>query len=68
MNASRMQRFDKDYQETVRLDDIGLLTVRLIRPEDKDLLVAGLHQLSSRSRYLRFFTPKGISATKSYTI
>lgn len=57
--SARSLVIDEDYQETVDLDGLGRLTLRLIRPEDKALLVAGLHQMSSQSQYLRFFTPKG---------
>lgn len=34
------------------------MALRLIRPDDKDLLRRGFARLSPHSRYLRFFTPK----------
>jgi RimJ/RimL family protein N-acetyltransferase len=42
----------------VRLADGTAYRIRSIRPEDKDLLVAGLASLSAETRYKRFLSPK----------
>lgn len=51
-------RFDRDYEETVRLKDGTKVTLRLIRPSDKQLLLEGFERLSPQSRYTRFLAPK----------
>ncbi len=40
---------------TTRLHDGTLLSLRPIRPDDKELLAQGFHRLSPESRYARFF-------------
>lgn len=50
--------FDADYREHATLRDGTEVTIRLLRPDDKDLLRDGFEKLSPESRYLRFFTPK----------
>jgi RimJ/RimL family protein N-acetyltransferase len=52
------RRFTSDYLERVTLRDGSVVTVRLLRPEDRQLLRAGFERLSPTSRYRRFFTPK----------
>jgi RimJ/RimL family protein N-acetyltransferase len=42
----------------VRLDDDLDVLIRPIRPDDKDLLVAGMEHLSETSAYQRFLVPK----------
>jgi len=47
-----------DYGEhPARLRDGSTVTVRPIRPEDKDALAAGLRRVSPESRYRRFLRP-----------
>jgi len=50
--------FDSHWTEQVTLADGREITLRLVRPEDKDLFVEGLARLSDESRYRRFFTHK----------
>lgn len=56
MNAQRF--FTLDYVEHAVLRDGTPVLLRLIRPEDKDLLRAGFERLSPESRYARFLAPK----------
>jgi len=51
-------KFDQDYSERVLTRDGVALTLRLVRPSDKEKLLLGFAQLSARSRYLRFFASK----------
>lgn len=51
--------FDEHYREHVKLADGSRVLLRLVRPEDKQLLIEGFSRLSPESRYLRFFTGKG---------
>jgi GNAT superfamily N-acetyltransferase len=50
--------FDASYAEDVRLNDGTGVHLRLVRPDDKPLLVAGFARLSPESRYRRFFSVK----------
>lgn len=50
--------FDWSWREQVRLRDGRLVELRLVRPEDRDIVGSGFEHLSAESRYLRFFTPK----------
>lgn len=50
--------FDKDYLEEAKLKDGRRVALRCVRPEDKHLLVEGMHHLSEESIYRRFFTAK----------
>jgi len=50
--------FDAAYSEETALRDGTRVRLRLVRPEDKTLLVRGFERLSPHSRYLRFFTHK----------
>jgi GNAT superfamily N-acetyltransferase len=50
--------FDADYRERATLRDGTAVVLRLVRPDDKDLLARGFERMSPHSRYLRFFTPK----------
>jgi len=51
-------QFHRDYEETVRLKDGTKVTLRLIQPSDKQLLLEGFERLSPQSRYARFLAPK----------
>ena len=51
-------RFCPDYEEEVALDDGSRVTLRLVRPGDKPLLLDGFAHLSPESRYRRFLGPK----------
>jgi hypothetical protein len=50
--------FSLDYSERAVLQDASEVELRLIRPEDKELLRAGFDRLSPASRYARFLAPK----------
>ena len=50
--------FDADYCEHARLRDGREVVLRLIRPDDKELLRRGFLAMSPESRYRRFFTIK----------
>jgi len=52
------RRFNDQYRELVSLRDGTRAEMRLIRPDDKALLVDGFEHTSAESRYLRFFVPK----------
>ncbi len=53
-----MLQFDERYHETAALRDGSQVTLRLIRPDDKDLLRRGFERLSPASRYRRFLAAK----------
>lgn len=53
-----MRHFTQDYEERATLRDGSPVVLRLLRPEDKPLLLAGFEKLSAESRYARFFSPK----------
>lgn len=50
------RRFDTSYREEATLKDGSPVVFRLVRPDDKDLLVDGLLRMSPESRFRRFFT------------
>jgi GNAT superfamily N-acetyltransferase len=50
--------FDAAYREPAVLRDGSEVVLRLIRPDDKELLRRGFLALSPESRYRRFFSPK----------
>lgn len=52
--AGPRYRFRRSWRETIRLRDGTKARLRLIRPEDKPLVVAGMQHLSPESRYRRF--------------
>ncbi|HET9626010.1 MAG TPA: GNAT family N-acetyltransferase [Kofleriaceae bacterium] len=56
MTAPRF--FSLDYLEHAVLQDGTAVQVRLIRPDDKDILRAGFERLSPASRYARFLAAK----------
>lgn len=56
--AAPQHIFDERYLEDVTLDDGTRVCLRLVRPEDKALLLAGFHALSPESRYRRFLGGK----------
>ncbi len=51
-------RFDDDYLEEVVLAGGMRVWLRLVRPEDKQLLLDGFRRLSPESRYRRFLSAK----------
>jgi len=51
----QVRRYDLSYREELTLKDGARVMLRLIRPEDKALLVEGLGRMSPESRYRRFF-------------
>jgi GNAT superfamily N-acetyltransferase len=50
--------FDESYGEVAVLDGGTKVRLRLVRPEDKALMLAAWEQLSPESRYRRFFAAK----------
>jgi GNAT superfamily N-acetyltransferase len=50
--------FDERYEEDVVLDDRTPVHLRLVRAEDKALMLAAWERLSPESRYRRFFSAK----------
>lgn len=50
--------FTRDYAEHATLRDGTRVLIRLLRPEDRDLLRQGFERLSEQSRYARFLSPK----------
>src|SRR5258706_13134604 len=50
--------FDGAYRERATLSDGRVVELRLIRPEDKALLVRAFERQSPESRYRRFFQEK----------
>lgn len=56
MGAQRF--FTRDYAEHAVLRDGTRVVLRLIRPDDREVLRAGFDRLSPASRYARFLAPK----------
>jgi GNAT superfamily N-acetyltransferase len=52
-----MMKIDAAYSAVHRLSDGTEVRVRLLRPSDRNKLVAGFRRLSPESRYRRFFAP-----------
>ena len=50
--------FDLDWHERVRLRDGRHVTLRLLRPDDRELYLSAFAKLSATARYHRFFEPK----------
>jgi GNAT superfamily N-acetyltransferase len=50
--------FTASYEERAVLRDGTAVVLRLLRPDDKQLLRDGFMRLSAESRYARFFAPK----------
>jgi len=50
--------FAGSYAAIDKLIDGTPVKVRAIRPDDKPVLIEGMHHLSKQSLYFRFFTPK----------
>jgi GNAT superfamily N-acetyltransferase len=50
-------RFTSEYSAVHHLSDGTAVRLRFLRPDDRDVLLAGFNRLSPESRYLRFFTP-----------
>ena len=51
-------RFDDSYRESVALSDGQRLSLRVIRPSDRETLRVAFDRLSPESRYTRFMAPK----------
>lgn len=51
-------KFDAGYHELVTLADGRAVELRLVRPDDKEILVRGFQRQSAESRFRRFFTEK----------
>jgi GNAT superfamily N-acetyltransferase len=58
MTAAARFRYDASWREVATLRGGTRVTLRLVRPEDKEMLREGFARLSPASRYLRFFTAK----------
>lgn len=58
MNRGRAPIDSKNYVASDRLPDGRSIHIRAIRPDDKSVLVEGMHHLSKKSRYFRFMTAK----------
>jgi GNAT superfamily N-acetyltransferase len=56
--VSSALRFDQAYGEDVLLEDGTRVHLRLVRPEDKQLMLEAWERLSPESRYRRFFAAK----------
>jgi hypothetical protein len=54
MTAKRRFKFNSSYKEEVELGDGQEVTLRLVQPTDKKLLLSGLARMSPQSRYFRF--------------
>lgn len=52
------RHFTLDYVERVELRDGSAVRLRLLAPEDRELLRRGFERLSDESRYSRFLSPK----------
>lgn len=52
------RHFDRDWLESATLRDGTPIVLRLVRPDDKDLLREGFDRLSDESRYARFLSSK----------
>ena len=52
--SDKKLRFDAAYREHRELDDGQEVTLRLVRPSDKQLLLQGFERLSPESRHFRF--------------
>lgn len=48
---------DRAWNRVHRLADGTHVTVRMLRPDDREAFLAGFERLSPESRYFRFFTP-----------
>ncbi|MGB8331370.1 MAG: GNAT family N-acetyltransferase [Polyangiales bacterium] len=57
-DAANGYRYDDSYEEVVQLADGQRIHLRLIRPEDKEILLDAFEQLSPESRYARFMAQK----------
>ena len=54
MTAKRRFKCDSSYKQEVELGDGQEVTLRLVQPTDKKLLLSGLARMSPQSRYFRF--------------
>ena len=55
---SRQLMIDADYSEHLNLDSGETISLRLIRPSDKEKMLRAFEELSDASRYRRFFGAK----------
>jgi len=53
-----LRRYTPEYRQIVTLRDGQTTQLRLLQPEDRDLLVQGFSELSEMTRYHRFFAHK----------
>jgi GNAT superfamily N-acetyltransferase len=56
-------RYDGAYRETRSLEDGTVVTLRCIRPDDRELLERGFSRLSTESRYRRFLAVMPVMTT-----
>lgn len=57
-NAQPALAFGPNYHEVLTLRSGEQVQLRLLRPEDRELLASGFAALSDETRYLRFLVPK----------
>lgn len=50
--------FTPEYEEAARLRDGSIVRLRLVRPDDRELLRRGFEEWSAPSRFARFLAPK----------
>ena len=55
---STLRVFNEHYQEDITLPDGGVMRLRLVRPDDREGIVAAFQRLSIESRVQRWFYPK----------
>lgn len=58
LGVDPVRRFDGRYEEELVLAEGTRVRLRLLRPEDRELVRQGFSELSLRSRYRRFLTSK----------
>jgi GNAT superfamily N-acetyltransferase len=58
MHAQEGEKFGVDWHERVRLRNGQHVTLRLLRPEDREMYLTAFAKLSATARYHRFFEPK----------
>lgn len=58
VDLSTLRVFNEHYQEDITLPDGGVMRLRLVRPDDRDGIVAAFQRLSLESRVQRWFYPK----------
>lgn len=58
MTPQQARRFGPRYREKITLADGTRVLLRLVQPQDADILVEAFQRLSDESRYIRFFGVK----------